>query len=389
METTTNGIRPDFQTLQCGLGWFPEQAGGLDRVFFHLVQSLPTVGVGVKGLVVGSAQVGPASRQQVEAFAPAEAPLPVRWWQARQAAGRLLRPGAFDLVAAHFALYTFPFVGRIPPRPLVVHFHGPWAAESQAEGAGGFSVRFKRFIEQSVYRRATRFIVLSEAFRDVLHRQYRVPPERIRIVPGGVAVAAYDLGVSRAEARTRLDWPTDRPVILAVRRLARRMGLENLIDAMHIVRKRVPEALLMIAGRGPLQEELRDRIHALDLEHQVQLLGFVPDADLPWAYRAADLTIVPTVALEGFGLITIESLAAGTPALVTPVGGLPEVVRGLSDQLILPDASVPELADGLLDALAGRRVLPDAGTCQQYARTHFDWSVIAAQTRIVYEEALA
>lgn len=371
------------------MGWFPEQAGGLDRVFFHLVQHLPAAGVGVKGMVVGSAQVGPTSGRQVEAFAPADAALPVRWWQARQAALRLLSQGTFDLVASHFALYTFPFIRRIPPRPLVVHFHGPWAAESQVEGAGGFSVWCKRFLEQSVYRQASRFIVLSEAFRDVLHQQYQVPPERIRIVPGGVATAAYDLPGTRVDARTRLGWPTDRPVILAVRRLARRMGLENLIEAMHIVRKREPEALLMIAGRGPLQEELRNRIHALDLEHQVQLLGFVPDADLPWAYRAADMTIVPTVALEGFGLITVESLAAGTPALVTPVGGLPEVVRGLSDQLILPDASIPELADGLLDALAGRRVLPDAATCQQYARTHFDWPVIAAQTRTVYEEALA
>ncbi len=55
------------------------------------------------------------------------------------------------------------------------------------------------------------------------------------------------------------------------------------------------------------------------VEH-VRLLGFVSDADLPLAYRAADLSIVPSQALEEFGVITLESLAAGMPVLVTLVG---------------------------------------------------------------------
>ena len=61
----------------------------------------------------------------------------------------------------------------------------------------------------------------------------------------------------------------------------------------------------------------------------MRLLGFVAEEDLPWLYRACDISIVPSVALEGFGLPTIESLAAGTPVLVTPIGGLPETVSEL------------------------------------------------------------
>jgi glycosyltransferase involved in cell wall biosynthesis len=157
---------------------------------------------------------------------------------------------------------------------------------------------------------------------------------------------------------------------------------------MSEVRRRAPDALLLIAGKGALSGELEARVRSLGLEGNVRLLGFVPDEDLPIAYRAADLSIVPTVALEGFGLIAVESLAAGTPVLVTPVGGLPEVVSDLSANLVLPGSGAGDLADGLAAALMGELTLPDAGTCQSYARDRYDWPVIAARTRDVYAEVL-
>jgi glycosyltransferase involved in cell wall biosynthesis len=99
--------------------------------------------------------------------------------------------------------------------------------------------------------------------------------------------------------------------------------------------------------------------------------------------------VVPTATLEGFGLVTIESLAAGTPVLVTPVGGLPEVVSDLAPELVLPGTGPPALAEGLLAALSGRLPLPSAKACQDYVRGRFDWPVIAARVRDVYLEALA
>jgi glycosyltransferase involved in cell wall biosynthesis len=294
-----------------------------------------------------------------------------------------------DLVASHFTLFTAPLGRHLKERPLVMHFHGPWAAESAVAGEGRPATRVKLLIEQQVYRRARRFIVLSEAFREVLHRNYGVPYERVRIVPGGVDVGRFALDVTRAEARARLGWPVDRPVVLAVRRLQRRMGLETLLAAMKAVRARVPEVQLLIAGTGPLAAELEARVDALGLHQHVRLLGYLLDDDLPLAYRAADLTVVPTAALEGFGLITLESLAAGTPVLVTPVGGLPEAVRGLSERLVLAGSDVAALVDGLGDALAGDLPLPDPAACRAYAEAHFSWPIIARQTRAVYEEALA
>ena len=99
--------------------------------------------------------------------------------------------------------------------------------------------------------------------------------------------------------------------------------------------------------------------------------------------------VVPTVALEGFGLIAVESLAAGTPVLVTPVGGLPEVVRDLSGHMVMPDADLNTLSEYLVAVLNGSIRLPSSEACQEYARSRFDWPVIASQVRGVYEEVLS
>jgi glycogen synthase len=383
-----SGAEPPMHTLQLGMNWFPEDAGGINRVYYELLRHLPRSGTRMRGLVAGSSQVARDSGERVRGFALPDTPLLVRWRALRRELGQMLAEQQPDLVAAHFALYTFPVLDLIRSYPLVIHFHGPWAGESQDEGRRGVNVRIRAAMERIVYRRGTRLIVLSHAFRDILHRDYGVPRQRIRVVPGGVDVDRFAIDVTRREAKERLGWPQDRPIVLAVRRLVRRVGLEELIAAMKEVRKRVPEVMLLVAGIGPLAEKLTNRVNALGLENNVRFLGFVDDEDLTLAYRAAELTVVPTVALEGFGLITVESLAAGTPVLVTPVGGLPEVVRDLSPELVLPGVEVGSLAERLVEALTGGLVLPSEETCKAYVRARYDWPVIALRTHEVYAEAL-
>jgi glycosyltransferase involved in cell wall biosynthesis len=369
------------------MGWFPEQPGnGLDRVYHALIESLPAAGVNVTGLVTGSSHVEVSSNGHVRSTAPATAPLPKRLWEFRRTAQTALRQTAYDVIASHFAIYALPLLDTLSSHPYVVHFHGPWAMESNLEGDAWLKIRTKKRIERLVYQRADRFIVLSRAFRDLLIHSYGVDAGRIRIVPGGVDVDRFATGESQVHARERLGWPVDRPILFAVRRLVRRVGLENLLEAIAILRRQHPDVLLLIAGSGWMREELEERIDAADIATNVRLLGFVPDADLPTAYRAADLSIVPTIALEGFGLVAVESLAAGTPPLVTPIGGLPDIVRPLSDQLILEDASVGAVVDGIDAALRGSLSLPSDEECVDYARSRFAWSTIAQQTRAVYAE---
>ncbi len=376
------------ETIQVGKGWISEESGGLNRYYSGLVQELPRVGVGVRGLVVGSDQVATRTSGAVRSFAPRASSLPTRLTGIRACARTALSERPEGLLVSHFALYAVPCLDLQGDRPMVVHFQGPWSAESRVEGAGRVATRVKHWIESRVYARAARLIVLSRAFGQLLERDYAIDADRIRLIPGGVDTQRFLPVRSRLEARRALGWPTDRPIALVVRRLVRRMGLEDLLAAVTEARRAVPDLLVMIAGSGPIADELKARTAEGELEHNVRFLGFLPDEDLPTAYRAADLSIVPSVALEGFGLIVVESLASGTPALVTSVGGLPETIEGLAPQCIIREPGSAALAATLVDALRGSLPLPSANACVRHAQNRFDWSVVTRRVRDTYMEAL-
>jgi glycosyltransferase involved in cell wall biosynthesis len=378
-----------MKALQIGTSWFLEDAGGLARVYYGCANYLPRVGVDVQGLVTGSSFVSQSTSGRVKTFASTDSSTWQRSRGIRKAVKQTLASGDYDLVASHFSLYTFPVLDCLGKLPLVMHFHGPWALESKAEGSGKLSTCGKWAIEKLVYDRANGFIVLSDSFRQILHKAYNVPLEKIFIVGGGIDTSEFDLDLSIAQAREKMGWQQERRIILCVRRLVQRMGLENLIAAIVQVRKKHPDVLLLIAGKGAISNNLRSQIREMRLEDHVQLLGFVPDADLAIAYRAAELSIVPTISLEGFGLIVIESLAAGTPVLGTPIGGIPEILQPFNPDLILEGSSIEQLARGLTEALSGDRQLPTSLDCQSYVKANYDWQVIANQMKSVYERVLS
>ena len=146
---------------------------------------------------------------------------------------------------------------------------------------------------------------------------------------------------------------SDGPAFLTVRQLSERMGHDRLLTAFANVREEQPDARLYVAGDGPLRDRLQRRAGRLGVADATTFLGYVPDEDLPAAYATADLFVLPTQELEGFGLATLEALATGTPVVATPVAGTVEVLDGLVDDLLaspLTDGPAAEdLAVGMME----------------------------------------
>jgi len=374
--------------LQIGNRWFPESPGGLERYHYDLALHLPAAVFEVLSFAVAQTAdfLGPGT--EMTAYAAPNSFIIHRLSALRHAVRNCLATRRVALVVCHYPLYGFPIFDLMRTVPTVFHFHGPWAAEGKIEGNSLPAWLSKRCIEQLLYQRPAGFVVLSAAFRDILCETYGVPAERVFVIPGGVDMARFDGDGDRLSARSALRWEADRPVAVTLRRLNRRMGIENLIDAMQKVVSVVPRALLLIGGSGPLRATFEQRIEQRGLGDCVRVLGRIPDEQLPLFYRAADVSIMPSIALEGFGLTAAESLACGTPVLVTPVGGLPEVVTGLSPDLILEGTEPEVLAEGLIKAFSGTLHLPDPTTCATYARNHFDWPIIAGQVAACYRTIL-
>jgi glycosyltransferase involved in cell wall biosynthesis len=365
--------------------WQSAEAGGADRVLFDLARHLPQYDVSLDAVVAmpdglcelpGGVFSAGSSRSGTRA----------RWLGTRRAVADRLTCGRVDVVASHFALHASAVLGRLGRIPHVVHFHGPWAAESAYEGAGQFARAAKWAVERLVYASADRIVVLSQAFAKLVHRTYGVDPVRIRIVPGAVDIDRFATSLDRVQARRMLGLPLDRSILVTVRRLVRRMGLGNLIEALPTVVGRRPDVLLCVGGNGPLRRQLERRVAELRLDAHVRFLGYVTDDRLPALYRAADLNVVPTQALEGFGLTAVEALAAGTPSIVTPVGGLPEAVGQLSTSLVLRSSDPAGISEGLSGVLAGTLPLPDDQQCRAYVRDRFSADLMARRIADVYHE---
>jgi glycosyltransferase involved in cell wall biosynthesis len=137
------------------------------------------------------------------------------------------------------------------------------------------------------------------------------------------------------------------------------MGLEHLIAAMQELGEDGRDCLLLIGGEGPLRSTLERQIREQGLADRVTLLGFILEENLPKYYQAADLVLMPTYELEGFGLVTVEALACGTPVLGTPVAAIPEVLARLDPELVAEGTDSRSLAAAMRNILRRFRERPE------------------------------
>lgn len=271
------------------------------------------------------------------------------------------------------SLYTFlssaPLEYR-SRRGMTPYHRGGWA--------GGLITVFLWLIEGACLKRATRIHVLSDFSAKVLWKLYRISPDRLVKIPGGVDTERFQPVADRRATRKALGLPASGPLLFTIRNLEARMGLDALIRATGILRRRLPDVLVLLGGAGSRREELESLAASLDLKDHVRFLGFVPEEQLPRYYQAADAFVLPTRELEGFGLVTVEALACGTPVLGTAVGATPEILRPLDPRLMFRDTRPEAMADDLRRFLDADGRDPAAGqrlrqACRDHATAHYRW----------------
>ena len=257
------------------------------------------------------------------------------------------RLGEEDAVLFHFAPTVRRGIRLVPEGGMrVFHFHGPWSLEGRAQGNSLPRVVLKSLVERRAYAKFDTFITASRSFAAVLHQEYGVAEGRISTINPGVDVERFTPGDMR-ESRARLGIDPDARVVSCVRRLEPRMGISTLVSAM----ANLPNVELLIAGQGSLDSALRVQIEVAGLEDRVRLLGRISDEDLVHLYRASDVSVVPTMALEGFGVIVLEAMACGVPVVATSVGGLREAMGPFGDKWTCAPGSVGEIVDLVREAL--------------------------------------
>ncbi|MDD9267243.1 glycosyltransferase family 4 protein [Paenibacillus sp. GCM10023248] len=382
----------NLRILCTGMGWPSAQPGGLNTYFKHICESLANRHE-LEALVCVSSKPEVVGPLRVTNVASPDWKLSTRRDAFRMHAAEWMDQQRVDVVYAHFAPYSIGVAKEAKARniPVVMTFHGPWSEEIRLEGKG-LKHRFKTMVakswEMKAYRLADAFIVLSETFRDILHRQYGVPLSKIHIIPGGANVSRFKPAADRSSIREKLQLPEGKTMVLTLRRLVNRMGLIQLLEAWREVASAMPDAVLFIGGKGPLREELESRIAEYGLQSSVRLLGYVPDNELAEYYQAADLFVVPSQALEGFGLITVEAMAAGVPVMATPIGGNREILEKFRPDMLFAGKDSGDIASGLLRILKHPERWPGSEQCRSHVLEHYTWERVSQQVNEVFHSVI-
>jgi glycosyltransferase involved in cell wall biosynthesis len=240
------------------------------------------------------------------------------------------------------------------------------------------NVLARRFIERQVLKGSDRVLVLSRFTRERVMSAHGVSSSRITVLPGGVDILRFHPKPDKRGLRGKSGVPLNQVIALTIRNLVPRMGLENLISAIGLIAEQTPKLQVVIGGSGPLGNVLKKQIQDLGLRETISLAGFIPESDLPDYYRMADMFVLPTRELEGFGLVTLEAMASGLPVLGTPVGGTKELLEDVAPEWLFRSTAPEDMAELILKAYQTIRSSPDqwrllSQRCRLHVETYYNW----------------
>lgn len=376
----------------------PELVGGLGRAVHDLARHLVRLGAEVHVLTAASGSL--MGREVVEG-------IHVHRVISYQAAGQ----GDFLQWVFQLNLAMVDEAERLWRsgfRPAVVHVHDwlvGWAGEELQERWSlplvatihalehgrnqGIHTSLQQRIhacEHNLIHRSQRVIVCSRYMREEVKRLFGVSEEKLHLIYNGVEMPAEPTDEERANLEK---WRQELcrgsgPLLFFVGRLVREKGVHLLLEAIPQLTGEYPGLTLVLAGKGPMQEELHQLAMRLGIADRVHFLGFVADTQRNMLFRMADGAVFPSL-YEPFGIVALEAMSYGTPLVVADTGGLREIVRHQENGMTMYAGDVQSLVNQLrwlLGQPEERRHM--AMIAREDVHRTYNWTHLAQQTSELY-----
>ncbi|MDY6776557.1 MAG: glycosyltransferase family 4 protein [Candidatus Nanohaloarchaea archaeon] len=289
--------------------------------------------------------------------------------------------GDFDLVHAHDWTSVPSAVSsrHMFDIPLVFTLH------STERGRSGIHSDMSRMINDlewyGTYESDATITVGSDLKEEVGHH-FQVPEDKLHHIPNGVDYGRFQDSDGVAGRYTE-DWEH---LVLFVGRLCHQKGVGDLVDAVPQVLHEREDVKFVVAGGGNV-EGYRSQAEELGVGHKVDFPGYVPEDHLVDLYGSADLTVMPS-RYEPFGIVALESMAAGTPVVGSHVGGIKDTVthewNGLHTYPGNPESIKWGVEMGLQDETWREWMGKNA---KETVQEDYRWDRIADRTAEIYEKA--
>jgi glycosyltransferase involved in cell wall biosynthesis len=274
--------------------------------------------------------------------------------------------------------------------PLLYICNSPWSMEWEATyqaqhgrapnalaRASGAWPRLR--LEKRVIQHARAYTALSRIqleWFSALHPC--MAGRRQEVISGAVATDDFVPATAGARGVTRTKWGVAGgvPLVVCSRRLVPRTGVDLLIEGVAMMKRPCD---VVVTGDGPERAALEvlamRRLSGATDGRRVRFTGFLPPEELRTLTQAADVSVLPTRALEGFGLSAAEALACGAPVVATPVGALPDVVGRLDSRLVAKEATGAGIAAALEAVLSSPDLSGEAfrAKCRDFAVAEYSW----------------
>ncbi len=272
-----------------------------------------------------------------------------KWWASHK--------NDFDVVVSEqpFTIWALVKAGCHLPRLQVCYSFA--FEEYLTRHAGRWNLKDRcvamamKHLELSIYRSSDSLLVLSRYTEQRLAEAFGIGGDNVTVSPGGVDVAQLP-DMPRNEIRVDLDW--NGPVVVTLRNLVPRTGVDLLVAAAGLLKDEYPELRWCVIGEGALMGQLKSQAARIGVADRIEFAGFLPEAEVQRRLVAADLFMLPTRDLEGFGLVTLEANASGLPVVATPVTANKEVVPSLPFNMLADAVTAEALADATRKMLQQR-----------------------------------
>ncbi|MGD0292046.1 MAG: glycosyltransferase family 4 protein [Candidatus Binataceae bacterium] len=307
-------------------------------------------------------------------------------WREIMRLSSVLRRERIDIVHCHMAIASacaspIARLSRVPVLIETAHGREIWRE--------GKRIRGSFWIDRQVGRLTDRFIAVSEAVARHLIENKRIPGHKITVIRNGRDLSQYQ-PASRAqalEARVELGLEKDAPVILMLARFSIEKGHRLLIESVRQLISRWPQLIVLLAGDGPLEDEIKAQCAHFGLANSVRFLGYRSDTRKLLA--AADIVVLPS-RIEGLPLVAVEALASGRAVVATAVGGTPEVVIDGDTGLVVPPEDPFRFAEALERLLSDPERRTSMGTRgRALVEERFDVRSQVERTIALYLELLS
>lgn len=293
--------------------------------------------------------------------------------------------GKIDIIHAHDWLSAYS------AKTLKWAFNIPMVSTIHATEEGrnnGIRTEMQRYISSTEWLLAYeswKIIACSNYMKSEIINTFKVAKDKLWVIPNGVYSKNFNFDFNALDFRRNyaLD---DEKIIFFIGRHVFEKGIQLLIDAAPQIIAGYNNAKFVIAGDGPMTEELKYKVKNMGLENKVLFSGYMNNEIKSKLYRVANVAVFPSL-YEPFGIVALEAMASGCPVVVSDTGGLSELVEHKVNGMKMINGLTESLRDNVLELLRDdelcKRIKKNA---KESVNEKYTWEEVASLTIKMYDE---